>query len=338
MPAEWERHECTWLSWPKNLATFTPKILGEVESTYVQIIEALTKGEKVNILVDNETEKLRVTKILSKINEENVLLREIKSADVWVRDYGPIFVSKEGPQGVAATKWVFNAWGNKYDDLLYDNYTGGEIAASTGFRLFETESVLEGGSVDVNGLGTCITTKQCLLNRNRNPQLDRQQIEEKLRRFLGVRNLIWLDSGIKGDDTDGHVDDTARFVDGKTVLCMVEDDQKDPNYETLKSNFAFLEASRDQDGNDLRIVPVKMPKAIESGGERLPATYANFYIGNSAVLVPTFGAPSDESALDTIESFFPTRKVVGINCIPLINGFGAIHCVTQQQPASNVET
>lgn len=227
----------------------------------------------------------------------------------------------------------FNAWGNKYDELLADNRAGMDVARASGVEVLEPGVVLEGGSIDTNGRGTCLTTEQCLLNRNRNPQLTREQIEGYLHRYLGFTNIVWLKEGIAGDDTDGHVDDIARFVADRSVVCMVEEDPRDENYEALRQNLALLRAARDEQGRDLEVVPVQMPRKNVGGDERLPASYANFYIGNSVVLVPTFDDVNDGPALEKIAEAFPGRKVVGIDCQALVYGFGGIHCVTQQQPS-----
>ena len=328
MPAEWEKHEATWLTWPKDPTTFPPRILPDVEQIYMQMIEELGAGEKVNLLIDDEENEKRVSKMLT--STENVAFHKIRTSDVWVRDYGPIFV--KSPTGVAATKWTFNAWGNKYAELRSDNESGMKIAESAGFKIFGSGLVLEGGSVEVNGLGTGVVTKQCLLNSNRNPQLNEVQIAEQLKEYLGITNLIWLDSGIAGDDTDGHIDDVARFVGESTILCMTEDDEGDENFESLKRNLDVVSQAKDQRGNRIDVIQINMPKRVDCEDGRLPASYANFYIGNAVVLVPTFGDSNDQPTLDALRTAFPNRKVVGINCRPLIYGFGAIHCVTQQQP------
>jgi agmatine deiminase len=329
MPGEWEKHRATWLAWPKDPLTFPKEVIGRVEQIYIEMIEALAREERVELLVDNLATEERVRGLLT--DTDNVRYHRIKTADVWTRDYGPIFVT--GKKGLAAVKWRFNAWGNKYDELKSDNEAGMEIAKSTGLNIFEPGIVLEGGSIDVNGVGTCITTEQCLLNRNRNPHLNRAEIESYLNDFLGTTNIVWLKSGIAGDDTDGHVDDIARFVDENTVVCMVEEDPKDENHEALEQNLELLRSARDQEGRKLKIIPIKMPGIVEREG-RLPASYANFYVSNSAVLVPTFKHRNDEDALDKLRKAFPSRKVVGIDCRALIYGFGGIHCVTQQQASS----
>ncbi len=328
MPAEWEKHEATWLTWPKDPDTFPKGIIEQVEEAYIKIISILTKGEKVNLLVDDKETENKVLSMLP--SKENVFIRHIKSADVWVRDYGPIFIKKNNE--IAATKWIFNSWGNKYRELLMDNETGMQIAKFTKKKIFEPGIVLEGGSIETNGLGTCITTEQCLLNKNRNPKLSKEDIEEYLKDNLGFENFIWLKDGIGGDDTDGHVDDIARFVNKNTVVCMVEENKNDENYKNLKENFEMLKKSRDQDGKKINVISIPMPRKIEIPERRLAASYANFYIGNAAVLVPAFNDKNDKKAISIIGKFFPGKEVVGIDCKDLVYGYGGIHCITQQQP------
>ena len=329
MPAEWEKHEATWLSWPKDPLTFPENIIERVEQIYVEMIEALQGGERVELLVDDERTEDKVVSQLS--SKKNMRFHRIKSADVWMRDYGPIFVKSSSE--VAATKWIFNAWGGKYDELLKDNSSGAEISKKTKLRTFEPDIVLEGGSIDTNGLGSCLTTKQCLLNRNRNPRLGQNDIEKYLRDYLGFTNPIWLSEGIAGDDTDGHIDDIARFVKEDTVICMLEADKNDENYAALRLNQEFLKHARDQNERPFEVVSIDMPDKLETVDGRLPASYANFYIGNESVLVPIFGnARKDDKVLSIIRDYFPNRNTVGINCKELVYGFGGIHCVTQQQP------
>lgn len=328
MPAEWEPHDATWLSWPKDPLTFPPEILGNVEKVYVKMARTLARGESVKILVDGEVALRRVAKMVGDV--PNVSYLKIKTADVWMRDYGPIFV--RGPDGLVAVKWIFNAWGNKYDELKPDNLAGLEVARRAGYGIVEPGIVLEGGSIDTNGRGTCLTTEQCLLNRNRNPQLSKSEIEAKLKEYMGFDNVVWLGEGIVGDDTDGHVDDIARFVGSRSVVCMVEDDPGDANFGALQKNLELLKRSKDEEGRPLDIVTISMPKKKVGGEERLPASYANFYVGNAAVLVPTFDDVNDVAALSKLKAAFPGREVVGINCEALVYGFGGIHCVTQQQP------
>jgi agmatine deiminase len=332
MPAEWEKHKATWLSWPKNTTTFPNGALRRVESLYIEMIDALSEGEIVNVLVDDESIERRIASVLR--SQSNARFLKIKSADVWVRDYGPIFV-KMSDGKTAATKWKFNAWGNKYDDLIPDDRVGLSIAELGGAEeIVQPGIILEGGSIDVNGRGSLLTTKQCLLNSNRNPDLSFEKISNILKRFLGVTNLIWLESGISGDDTDGHVDDIARFVSDDTILCAFESKPVDENYRSLKQDYECLLESHDQDQRELKVVPLPMPKKkVEFQGERLPASYSNFYIGNAAVLVPFYDDPNDDVALGIIRKFFPSRKVIGIESTSLVLGFGSIHCVTQQEPA-----
>lgn len=333
MPAEWEAHEATWLSWPKDPDTFPDQILERVEAIYVQMIRALA-DETVHVLVDNEDYRRRAIRLLdeSEVRRDHVVFHRIPTADVWVRDYGPIFVTRKSPPDVASTKWLFNAWGDKYEELKQDNRAGEEIASAAECPTFRPGVVLEGGSIDANGKGTCLTTEQCVLNPNRNLRLSRAQIETYLNDYLGVDRLIWLKEGIVGDDTDGHIDDIARFVNPRTVVCAVEEDLNDANYNALKTNFKLLEQAVDQDGERLDVIPLPMPGAVTYRRRRLPASYANLYIANGVVLVPVFHHANDEKALKILEGLFPTRKVLGIYCEPLLAGFGGIHCVTQQQP------
>ena len=332
MPAEWGRHESTWLSWPKDPLTFPADIIARVEETYLEIIRVLQNGEHVDLLVNDQTTEDRITSMLS--STSNVLFHQIKSQDVWIRDYGPIFVKKN--HELAATKWIFNAWGGKYDELLADNKTGLDICKSLHVPVFDPSIVLEGGSIDMNDSGKCLTTEQCLLNKNRNPSLDREQIETYLHDYLGVTDPIWLGEGIAGDDTDGHVDDIARFVGPGKIICMVEENKSDENYESLTKNLRVLKNVRTPEGGSLEVTPLKMPGEVrDNQGGRLPASYANFYISNNAVLVPIFETKNDDQALDTLSKLFPEKKVVGIKCQELVYGFGGIHCITQQMPAIN---
>jgi agmatine deiminase len=332
MPAEWEKHEATWLSWPKNETTFPGKILEKVRETYSQMIKALSTGEKVNVLVDDVIEENEASRAIG--TTENVFFYRLKTEDVWIRDYGPIFVrsAKDSRNAsLKATKWIFNAWGGKYDDLLADNSSGMKVARLARLDVIEPGIVLEGGSIDVDGSGTILTTKQCLLNENRN-RLPKESLEKYLKDYLGASKVIWLGEGIVGDDTDGHVDDVARFVSRSKVICMVDDGGA--NGFALKENYDTLCANSDAGENPLEVIPLPMPKneVHDADGNPLPASYANFYIANSAVLVPIFGDENDKNALDTISSLFPKRETIGINCRALVSGFGAIHCVTQQQP------
>ncbi|MDD1744150.1 MAG: agmatine deiminase family protein [Methanomassiliicoccales archaeon] len=338
MPAEWARHEATWLSWPKNPLTFPEGTLPAVEGIFAKMIAALSHGEKVKVLVEDQAMGERVEKLiaLEGADRSNMILVPIRSADVWIRDYGPTFLLHRKTREKAAVKWTFNAWGGKYDDLLYDNITGEDIVRASDVRAFHPGIVLEGGSIDVNGAGTVLTTEQCLLNRNRNPRLDRAQIEQYLREYLNVERIIWLLSGIEGDDTDGHIDDFARFVSETEVVCAHSRDKAQANTVVLKRNLAILREAADQDGHQLVVRQLPMPKPLFLEGEErwLPASYANFYIGNECVLLPVFKDRNDAKAVQMLENAFPDREVVPIEAVELVYGYGGIHCVTQQEPTA----
>ncbi len=329
MPAEWERHEATWLSWPKNPLTFPAPMLPAVEKTYCEIVRALSGSERVKILVDGDSIERSVADKLEKAGArmKNVLFSRIKSADVWIRDYGPTYLLNRKTRQKAAVKWTFNAWGNKYDDLLYDNKAGEQVAQSGGIPVFRPGIVLEGGSIDVNGAGCVLTTEQCLLNKNRNPELNKEQIEGYLREYLGIEKIFWLKSGIEGDDTDGHIDDFARFVSGNSILCAYGEGNGN-NSPVLKKNLEILEKT------EFEITKLPMPKPLidQEENRRLPASYANFYIGNKAVLLPSFGEERDKEAISILQGFFPGREIVPINSRELVYGYGGIHCITQQEP------
>jgi len=334
MPAEWEKHEGIWLAWPHDPDTF-PDRVEEVENIYVQIIKSILESEQVHLLVKDDPMKIRVTRVFEQnnINCDKIHFFIFDYADVWIRDYGPIFVTSKQKDSLAMVHWRFNAWGEKYDELIKDTAIPARINRTMQLPCFDPQMVLEGGSIDVNGKGTLLTTEQCLLNRNRNPDLSKQEIEDKLKGYLGVTNIIWLRNGILGDDTDGHIDDIARFVNPTTIVCAYEEDMSDDNYLFLKENYELLLEAKDQDGNQFNIIKMPMPGFVGDEEGRLPASYTNFYIGNTVVLVPVFGHDNDQQALDIIKNVFQGRTVVGIACTDLVYGFGAIHCITQQQPA-----
>ncbi len=330
MPAEWEKHRGTWLSWPKDKDTFPGEILPSVEETYSKMVTALSGGEEVHILVDDGKAEARVRKLVGKADQ--VAFHHIRTVDVWVRDYGPTYVRGKNS---ALVKWVFNAWGNKYDDLKPDDASGEAIADSTGLRVFRPGVVMEGGSIDTNGRGTLLTTEQCILNPNRNPGFGKERLARILGDSLGASQIVWLREGIEGDDTDGHVDDIARFVGPRKVIAAVEPDRGDPNSRVLETNLKLLHAAADQDGKPLEVAEVAMPERTSAADGRLPASHINFYIGNEAVLVPTFGGRSDFQAIRTIEEALPGREAVGIDCRALVFGLGTLHCVTQQIPSDD---
>lgn len=332
MPAEWEAHDAVWLSWPHDRETFPD--LAAVEAAYVEIIAALRGSETVNLLVTGERMRLRVEAMLEEedVDTGHVRFHVADYADVWFRDYGPTFVVNPKTGGLAMVNWTFNAWGEKYSELMGDTRIPLFMNREMNLPIFTPGIVMEGGSIEVNGRGTVLTTEACLLNPNRNPDLSREEIEAYLEAYLGAGHVIWLKQGIAGDDTDGHIDDIARFVNPTTVLCAVEENEDDVNYAVLQENYEILRSSTDQDGNPLRVIPLPMPGAV-GGEERLPASYANFYIGNTVVLVPVFGHPNDEVALARVRQVFPDREIVGIDCTAMVPGFGSIHCISQQQPS-----
>jgi agmatine deiminase len=335
MPAEWEKHEATWLAWPHNQNTWPGKRLGAVEEICLQIIEALLPGEKIHLLVNHQQEEDYALNLIRKRieNLKNLFVHQIPTINAWIRDYGPLFL-KKGANEKAWCKWRFNAWGNKYEDHLQDNEVFEKNAELIPFKNFKIDMVLEGGSIEVNGSGTCLTSEQCLLNKNRNPELNRKEIEKNLKENLGLEHVIWVEGGIQGDDTDGHIDDTARFVNATTILAAYEEDPEDENSAILKKNWERLLKTKDQDGKKWNLIKLPMPGKIIEEGRRLPASYANFYIGNSAVLIPVYGDEKDEKAVGILKDFFPDRRIVPIPCRDLVFGSGAIHCITQQEPAT----
>jgi agmatine deiminase len=331
MPAEWDPHDAVWLAWPHDTETFSD--IPAVEEAYLRIISALSPGERVNLLVRDRTMAQRVRALLNGagIDPRRVILHPFDYADVWFRDYGPIFVVNRADHSPGMVAWEFNAWGNKYPGLVRDSRIPSCMNNRLGLPLFRPGIVLEGGSIDVNGRGTILTTEQCLLNPNRNPGLSKGEVESYLHEFLGASTAIWLKGGIAGDDTDGHIDDVARFVNPSTIVYGVEEDEGDENYRILRENERILGKALDQDGNPLDIIPVPMPGRLGEAA-RFPASYLNFFIGNRAVLVPVFSDPNDEKALGILREVFPGREVMGIDCRALVEGMGAIHCITQQQP------
>jgi agmatine deiminase len=338
MPAEWAPHRATWLAWPHSLETW-PTDLNRVREVWTQMISALSAHERVYLLVNDELSERDVAARLkdARAAMENVTLLQIPTVDVWMRDYGPTFVTRNFvDQPLAFNDWIFNGWGEKYKSYEDDDRVAREIARLLKVPVFDHTIVLEGGSIEVNGVGTCLTTEQCLLNKNRNPFLTPPEIEQWLRDSLGVDHVIWLGEGIVGDDTDGHIDDIARFVNPTTVVCIVEANSKDENYGFLQDNYERLKNARDQEGEKLSIVTLPCPNPIYYEGARLPASYANFYIANEVVLVPIFDDPKDAEALGILQDLFPDRKVIGLRCNEVVAGLGALHCVTQQEPAVNL--
>jgi len=333
MPAEWESHAALWLAWPYDRTTF-PDCLAEVEETYLSIIEVLADQEEIRLLVRDGAMRKRLSRRLRErgIPSERVRLIEADYGDVWIRDYGPTFLRNDRGE-TAMVDWAFNSWGGKYPELLKDTKIPARIAQIFPMPRFIPGMVLEGGSIDVNGEGLLLTTEQCLLNPNRNPGLGGEEIEAKLQDFLGIDHVIRLQGGIAGDDTDGHVDDVARFVAPDTVVAVVEEDQKDENFGVLQENLRHLTMAATPAGQPLRIVPLPTPGRVGWQGKRLPASYANFLIANGTVLIPTFDRPNDTRALEILGDLFPNRRIIGIDCRTLIRGYGALHCISLQEPA-----
>lgn len=336
MAAEFEPHIATWLTWPQNPQTW-PGNMEPIPAIWVQMISALHHAEAVHINVNDEQTRVRAMTLLLKagIDTTKIIFHPWPTNDCWMRDCGPCFVEilSGSQKKCVILDWEFNMWGAKYPPWNLDNQIPARVAKYLGMEFQTPGIVLEGGSIDINGRGTLLTTESCLLNKNRNPHLTKNEIENYLNKYLGVSHIIWLGDGIVGDDTDGHVDDLSRFVDPVTVVTVVEDDPQDRNYHPLQDNLARLKNSHDQNGRLLRIVKLPMPRPIFYEGHRLPASYANFYIANRVVLVPVFDDPQDGAALATLQTLFPSRKIIGIAARDLVWGLGAFHCVTREQPA-----
>ncbi|HET9294185.1 MAG TPA: agmatine deiminase family protein [Gemmatimonadales bacterium] len=335
MPAEWAPHRGTWLSWPHRESSW-PDRFAPVPHVFVEIVRHIAPHEEVHINVPPQLipDVERLLKPLA-LRAGRVTLHENPTNDAWCRDHGPCFVQRrvDGGREEAIVDWDYNAWGGKYPPFDRDDVIPTRIGEHFGIPVFHPGLVMEGGSLDVNGEGTLLTTESCLLNPNRNPGRSREEIEQALKDYLGVTNVLWLGDGIEGDDTDGHVDDLTRFTDPRTVVTVVEEDPQDKNHEPLKENLGRLRGMRDQDGQPFRIVTLPMPKPMWVEDQRLPASYANFYIANKIVLMPLYDPARDVQARATLEELFPTHRVIGINSVDLIWGLGSFHCVTQQWPA-----
>ena len=331
MPPEWHRHAATWLAWPKDPLTW-PERVPQVEEAYLEIMAALAPHETVNLLVDDEATEEAVRARCNFEARENIRFHCIPTVDSWIRDYGPNFLVGERGE-LAYNDWVFNAWGDKYGELKQDDAIPRRLESVLGVPRFEPGIVLEGGSIEVNGAGVVMTTEQCLLNPNRNPHLDRAGVERYLRDYLGVEKVLWLGEGIVGDDTDGHIDDIARFVAPDIIVCALEDDHADSNHELLRDNYQRLLGERDARGKAYSVHPLPMPGTVGGREDRLPASYANFYIANNVVLLPVFGHANDSRAADILQRLMPERRVVPINAESLVWGMGTLHCLSQQQPA-----
>ena len=333
-PAEFAPHAATWLSWPHKEASWPGKI-HTIFPAYAEFIKYVALGEDVHINVKDEAMKSFALGhlVAAGVDLNRIFFHYFPTNDAWCRDHGPAFlVNPKVEVKKVLVKWNYNAWGDKYPPYDLDNQIPIHIAEFRGIPCFKPGIVMEGGSVEFNGKGTLITSEACLLNPNRNPHLSKKQIEEYLYGYYGVENVLWLNDGIIGDDTDGHIDDLTRFVNPDTVVTMIEHNKADENYTPLKENLDLLHKLRLENGKQMNIVELPMPREIIHEDMRLPASYANFYISNHAVVVPTFQDKNDDKALETLTSCFPDRKVVGVNSLDLIWGLGSFHCLSQQEP------
>lgn len=333
-PAEWEKHSATWLTYPHNIETWEER-LPKVQTQYNAFVKAIAEKELVNIICKDDFHGAHIHMLLSEVGVHmpNIKIHSFGSNDSWCRDHGPAFLLNRSANKKMIVDWGYNAWGGKYPPYDKDNQIPSKVAAYLNFDFISPGFIMEGGSVEFNGQGDLITTKACLLNKNRNPQLNQKQIEHLLIQHYGVSKIHWLGDGIVGDDTDGHIDDTVRFVNNNTVVAAFEDDKNDENHAILQSNIERLENIRLHNGESLHIIKLPMPDPVFSEGLRLPASYANFYICNGRVIVPIYNCPKDKEALDILQSCFPDREVMGLLSTEIIWGLGSFHCLSQQEPA-----
>ncbi len=333
-PAEFSRHAATWLSWPHKEASWP----GKIEAIYPQyslFVKELAKGEIVLINVVDDRMKASAIGHLEAAGVDMQMISFFlhPTNDAWCRDHGPAFlINPAAEQKKVIVDWNYNAWGNKYPPFDLDDVIPTLVGKALNLPVYYPGIIMEGGSVEFNGRGTLLTSISCLMNLNRNPHLDQDQIESYLRDYYGVEQVLWVKEGIVGDDTDGHIDDTIRFVDEDTVITVIEEDKQDENYTLLQENLSDLKKMRLLNGKQLNIVELPMPEAVIYEDQRLPASYANFYIANESVIVPTFRSDRDEKALRIIQECFPARRVVGIDSTDIIWGLGSFHCLSQQEP------
>ena len=333
-PAEFEKHTATWLSWPHKEASWPGKI-ESIYPAYSFFVKVLAQSEHVHI---NVADMVMKTKALEHLSRASVNLSAIQfhfnpTNDAWCRDHGPAFLINKKEKKKAIVDWGYNAWGEKYPPYDLDDVIPTRIGTDLKLQVFNPDLIMEGGSVDFNGAGTVLTTTACLLNKNRNPGLTKEQIEEYLINYYGVEQILWLGDGIIGDDTDGHIDDITRFVNTDTVVTVVEEDKSDGNYEVLQENLKMLKVARLLNGKPLNIIELPIPTPVLNEGQRLPASYANFYICNRHVIVPTYRCKNDHKALQILGQAFPQHEVIGIDSVDIIWGLGSFHCLSQQEPA-----
>ena len=334
-PAEFAPQESMWLSWPHKEASWPDKI-ETIYSPYCLFIKEVAKGQRVNINVADEVMKAFALAHLETagVNLDQIRFYFFPTNDAWCRDHGPAFlINPTAEVKKVIVKWNYNAWGEKYPPHDLDNQIPIKIAAELGIPCFKPGMVMEGGSVEFNGKGTLLTSEACLLNENRNPHLNQAQIERYLQDFYGVNHILWVGDGIVGDDTDGHIDDITRFVNEDTVVTVVEENKSDENHHLLQENLDRLKKMRLEDGKQMNVVELPMPSPVIYDDQRLPASYANFYIANESVIVPTFRDKNDQKALDILTDCFPNRRIVGIDSTDIIWGLGSFHCLSQQEPA-----
>ncbi len=338
MPAEWEPHAGTWLTWPRPEGISFPDKYDTVPPVYAELIRHLVQVEEVNINVWNQEKEDWVRGLLLKEKTplERVHFHHFPAYEPWCRDHGPIFLVRENnkQRERAVVDWAYNAWGGKYPPFDLDDAVPQHVARLRQLPLFSPGIVMEGGSIEVNGCGTVLTTTACLLNPNRNPHLNKTEIEKYLCDYLGANQVLWLGEGIVGDDTDGHIDDLTRFINPTTLVTVVEEDPADENYGILQENLQKLQRFKNPEGQPFRVVTLPMPGVIEYDGQRLPASYANFYIANKIVLVPTYRHKNDSVALDVLQKEFTGHRVIGVDSTELIWGLGSFHCITQQEPSN----
>lgn len=345
MPAEWVNHSATWITWPRRQSdSYGPEYYDPMLDGYCDLVRNVALAEELHINVWDDDHEQDVRKILQerKVPLSSIYFHHFKSYEPWCRDHGPIFVlKKDQPQSEESTSpgkmilnWEYNAWGEKYPPFDLDNEIPKRVAAFRNLPETSPGMILEGGSIEVDGQGTLLTTESCLLNPNRNPELSRSEIEQQLRKHLGVETILWLKEGVAGDDTDGHIDDLTRFTESGKVVSILPDQSSHPDYEVLRLNYELLKDFKDNQGRKLDVVKLPCPEPVIRDGVTLPASYANFYICNRGVLVPTFRQPqSDDAAIQILKDCFPGREVIGIDCFGIIWGLGSLHCLTQQEPA-----
>jgi agmatine deiminase len=333
-PAEWAPHTATWLSWPHKEESWPGKIVS-IYKPYCDFIKAVSEGElvRINVLNEQMSAFAKEQLVQAGVDLKRIEFFEFPTNDAWCRDHGPAFLINTDTKEKVIVDWNYNAWGNKYPPYDLDDVIPTKIAKHFNLPVYHPGIVMEGGSVDFNGKGTVLSSTACLLNENRNPHLNQEQIEGYLRNYYGVEQVLWVGDGIVGDDTDGHIDDITRFVNEDTVVTAIEENRADENYHILQENLQTLKTMRLLNGKQLNVIELPMPDAVYYEGQRLPASYANFYISNAAVVVPTYRSKNDDRTLDILTACFPGRKVIGIDSTDIVWGLGSFHCLSQQEPA-----